>query len=85
MRFDLKPDPQVAADLIEGFNTLPIVHRGIHKMLSDYRDQCYGQMLSAPDDQLAGWRGMLLCLNNLQTALHPDSLRVSIEKAMRKN
>ena len=82
-------DPPINAELARALLPLvstspepgaePLVH-----LLRGYRDNLYGQMLVAPDDQLAGFRGMLLALNNLLSALTRSELTKTIAKEQRK-
>ena len=86
MKQGLQPDirPEHAKQLLElraGFKAgSPFEH-----VLRDYWSKTYQQLLVAPDDQLAGFRGMLLCINNLSNALTPEELQATIEKAERRN
>lgn len=56
----------------------------LFRVLSDFRDKAYAQFIVAPDDQLAGFRGVLLAIHNLQSALVPKELQASIDRQQRK-
>lgn len=72
--------PEIAKSILDLFGTVE-VEVSFVRLLADYRDQLYERMLVAPDDQLAGYRGMLLCINNLLFALQRPELKKVIDKA----
>ncbi len=77
----VKTDPRTAQELVDLFLARPEGEQAARRFLGDYRAQLYEQMMLAPDDQLAGYRGMLLCIGNLLAAMDRGALHRTIEKA----
>lgn len=51
--------------------------------INEYGDQTYGQLLACSDDQLAGFRGMLLAITQLRTGLSRKVLTDIVDKSKR--
>lgn len=71
---------KISADTARVLLEAPKALAAIQSVHGEYRDQLWTQMLVAPDDQLAGFRGMLLALNNMLSVLTRDELQQAIER-----
>lgn len=83
MSAGIKPSisAKAARELLSQFAKHPLGQEALQSVLTEYRDQTYRQMMAAHDDQLAGFRGMLLAIENMLLAVHSDELQRAIEKA----
>ena len=69
--------PLLARRLLEQLGAEPAF---LGQVFVDYRTQVYAAMMGAPDDQLAGYRGMLLAIDALAEALSRPALQKVIDK-----
>ena len=77
----MKLSPRVNPVIARGLLEYPDLTAYFGELIDGYGEQLLSMMMTVPDDQMPGFRGMLLALDNLRAAVHRDALLQVIEKA----
>lgn len=77
---------RVSQDLLDAFTSTKdnLAGKAVMRAIQEYHNHLYDSMLNAPDDQLAGYRGMLLATNLLAESLQIQALQASANKGTKK-